>query len=211
MLVFSLVHLNVPARYGYEYLLMELYNTLKQRTCIPEAEVYEQYQTISNLDNCVTNDAIRTQIVLTPKYLKTIPGKPKTDPKLILTIKLSAWFWTNWNEKKPFVSTINTNTVRICYATHSSYNELKAFLLFLKPSKVFLNVIPTNSDEKREMFNELKEVQDLYLEKTKQKLTTKKSCFKRLLSGLSESSNQPEKRPKESTNSLLQSVLDDSF
>lgn len=190
---------------------MELYKTLKQRTCITEAEVYEQYQTISNLDNCVTNDEIRSQIILTPKYLKTIPRKPKTDPKLILNIKLSAWFWTNWNEKKPFVSTINPNTVRVCYATHSSYDELKAFLLFLKPSKVFLNVIPANSDEKRVMFNELQEVQDLYLEKPKEKLTTKKSCFKRLLSGLSQSSNQPEKRPKESTNSLLQSVLDDSF
>ncbi|CAO1327886.1 unnamed protein product [Diamesa tonsa] len=203
------VHLNVPARYGYEYLLMELYKSLKQRIYIPEEEVYQQYLTISNLDNCVTNKELESQIILTPKYLKNISEKPKTD--LVLNIKLSAWFWTKWSEKKPFVSSIDTNNVRVCYATHSSYDELKAFLLFLKPSKVFLNVIPESSDEKRDMINELQHIQNLYKEKDPEKLTTKKSCFKRLLSNLTENSNQPEKRSKSTNNSLLQSILDDSL
>lgn len=188
---------------------MELYKSLKQRIYIPEGEVYQQYLTISNLDNCVTNKELRSQIILTPKYLKNIPEKQKTD--IVLNIKLSAWFWTNWNEKKPFVSSINTSSVRVCYATHSSYDELKAFLLFLKPTEVFLNVIPTNSDEKREMINELQNIQKLYKEKEPEKLTTNKSCFKRLLSGLVQNSNHPEKRSKVPTNSLLQSILDDSF
>lgn len=205
-----LVHLKVPARYGYEYLLMELNKTLKQGIYIPEAKVYEQYLTISNLDNCVTNDAL-SQIILTPKYLSTIPEKQKDE--LVLTLQLSAWFWTNWNEKKPFVSSINANSIRVCYATHCSYNELKAFLVFLKPTKVFLNVIPTNSDEKREMMQELQNIQKLYIDKPKYKIpeeiTTNSSCFKRLLLDLSLNSKQSQKRQKEST--LLQSILDDSF
>ncbi|CAO1366603.1 unnamed protein product [Diamesa serratosioi] len=203
------VHLNVPARYGYEYLLMELYRTLEHRIYIPEDKVYEQYLTISNLDNCVTNDGLKSQIILAPKYLSNIPEKQKTD--LVLKLQLSAWFWTNWNEKKPFVSLINANNVRVCYATHSSYDELKAFLVLLKPIKVFLNVVPTNSDEKREMINELQDIQDLYIDKPKEEITTNRSCFKRLLSDLSQNSKEPLKRPKEPTNSLLQSILDDSF
>ena len=185
---------------------MELYKSLNQRIYIPEGEVYQQYLTISSLDNCVTNKELNSQIILTPKYLK---NHPKTD--LVLNIKLSAWFWINWNEKKPFVSSIDKNNVRVCYATHSSYDELKAFLLFLKPTKVFLNVIPTNSDEKREMIQEIQDIQNSYKEKDPEKLTTKKSCFKRLLSNLTQNSNQPEKRSKVTTNSLLQSILDDSF
>lgn len=120
-----LVHLRVPARYGYEYLLMELSHKLKEKIHIQEAEVYDQYTSISILSECVTNVKHNAKIFLKPKYISST-DEPENDDTLCL--QLSAMFWEKWTDGSPFMIKIASNSYRVCYATHNSFSEIKGTL-----------------------------------------------------------------------------------
>jgi len=151
------VNLKVPARYGYEYLLMELSKSLNEKIFIHEPDVYEQYSLISCLASCVTTDE-DARIFLKPTYLK-INSDEQTN---FLNIQLSAMFWTHWKGGS-FVMKTAPKSYRVCYATHSSYNEIRDFLLHLKPKKVHLNVLPKEDKEKLKMLHQVKLIQQEYL------------------------------------------------
>lgn len=151
------VNLKVPARYGYEYLLIELSKSLNEKIFIHEPEVYEQYSLISCLTSCVTTNE-EARIFLKPTYLKI-----KAEQTNILNLQLSAMIWTNWKGGS-FVMKTAPNSYRICYATHSSYNEIRDFLLHLKPKKIHLNVLPNEEREKLEMLHQVRLIQQHYSE-----------------------------------------------
>jgi len=152
------VNLKVPARYGYEYLLIELSTNLKEKIFIYEPEVYEQYSFISCLASCVTTDG-DARIFLKPTYLTTNADEQTN----ILNLHLSAMFWANWKGGS-FIMKTDPTSYRICYATHSSYNEIRDFLLYLKPKKIHLNVLPKDEREKLEMLHQVRLIQKQYSE-----------------------------------------------
>lgn len=162
---------------------MELSTTLNEKIFISEADVFDQYSTISRLNACVTTNEQKSRIFLTPSYsTNPIEFDKKHE---VLNLQLSAMFWTNWKRGTSFVLQTNPKWYRVCYATHNSFNEIRDFLTFIKPKKVHLNVMPVNDDQKKEMFNHVKLIQDEYLEKPKieDKIETKKKfSFKRLRS-----------------------------
>lgn len=177
---FFLVNLVVPARYGYEYLLMELSSKLNEKIFIHEADVYEQYSAISRLDACVTNYERKARIFLKPTF---VASTLKFDEREVMNLQLSAMFWTNWKRGAPFVLKTAKRSYRVCYATHNSFSEIRDFLLFIKPKKVHLNVLPGNALQKQEMFRQLKAIQNQYLEEEKKEVETpKKFTFKRIRS-----------------------------
>jgi DNA repair metallo-beta-lactamase len=179
------VNLIVPARYGYEYLLMQLSSKLKEKIFIHEAEVYEQYSLISLLDACVTTNERGTRIFLKPTFVTNSLHK-FADKDVVMNLQLSAMFWTNWKQGAPFVLKTGQRSYRVCYATHNSFNEIRDFLLFIRPKKVYLNVVPDDVLQKRRMFKELETIQNQYLEGEKKKaeevIPQTKFSFKRLRS-----------------------------
>lgn len=150
----------MPARYGYEYLLLELSKKLNEKIHIHEHDVYEEYSLISSLDACVTTNSQAARIFLRPTYLKVNQIKPD-ERENFLNLQLSAMFWANWNGGS-FVQKTDRNSYRVCYATHSSYNEIRDFLLYLKPRKVYLNVLPADCEERLQMLQQLNLIQQHY-------------------------------------------------
>lgn len=185
LLKFFLVFLEVPARYGYEYLLMELSAKLKEKIFICEPEVFNQYLMIPQLQPCVTTDLQSSRIILKPKFVSDdkLQCTPSDDS---LRVQLSAMFWVNW-DGGPLVRKTARRSYRVCYATHCSFNEIRDFLTFLKPKSVHLNVLPANHQEKQEMLQELQVIQKSFMP-TEENLVSndiKKFTFKRLFSQMS--------------------------
>jgi len=188
------VHLKVPARYGYEYLLMELSTKLNEKICILESEVYDQYSMISLIESCVTMDQHKARIILKPTYLNALDQRDEND--IILNLTLSAMFWTNWCGGS-FVRKMAHNSLRVCYATHNSFQEIRDFLMFLMPKKVYLNVLPAAPKERLEMLEQLASIQMEYLgnepkaEEENTKEVPKKFSFKRLRAASSNKQVEP--------------------
>jgi hypothetical protein len=177
-----LVDLVVPARYGYEYLLIELCSKLNEQIFILENDVFDQYSSISRLNACITTNDRKARIFLKPTF---VPNTLKIDEKYkVLKLQLSAMFWSNWKRDTSFVRETKKNCLRVCYATHNSFNELRDFLTFLKPKKVHLNVVPENSEQKLAMLRQLKLIQDSYSVKDNEEVEEpkKKFTFKRIRS-----------------------------
>ena len=160
---------------------MELSTKLNEKIFIPEDDVFDQYTTISRLNACVTKNEQKSRIFLKPTF---VSDRIKFDEKVdVLNLQLSAMFWTNWKRGTSFVLQTGKKSYRVCYATHNSCNEIRDFLTFIKPKKVNLNVLPLNNDQKQEMFNQIKSIQDQYVEKTSEIVNQvepkKKFTFKR--------------------------------
>lgn len=178
---FFLVNLWTPARYGYEYLLIELYSRLKSVVYIHESEVYEEYSFISDLEKCITKHSKNARIFVKPTYLNF----KSEDGRNFLNIWLSAMFWKNWNGG-PFELKTSDNSYRVCYATHNSYREIYDFLSYLKPKKIRLNVLPPDEEEKRKMINLIDSIQQNYSkanhgeEEPSDKIETRKFSFKKI-------------------------------
>jgi hypothetical protein len=176
-----LVNLVVPARYGYEYLLMELSSKLSEKIFIHENDVFDQYSAISRLNACVTTNERKARIFLKPTFVTSTLKFDDQDE--VLSLQLSAMFWANWKRGAPFSLETKKNSYRVCYATHNSLAEIRDFLTFLQPRKVHLNVVPESVEQKKEMLKQLKSIQDSYSEKETQAAEPKKKfSFKRIRS-----------------------------
>lgn len=155
---------------------------MNEKIFVHEQNAYDQYICISKLESCVTRDRKSSRLFLEPTFLH-VPAEPETLPHR-LDLRLSAWFWTNWKKGAPFVLETSHNNFRICYATHNSYNEIKDFLLYMRPKKVYLNVVPEALSEREEMFNQLALIQSQLSEETEveEAQSVRKFSFKRIRS-----------------------------
>lgn len=157
----------MPARYGYEYLIKLIGERLHERVWVSESSL-EEYSLISGIASHVTNDDRRARIFLRPKYNNKVDESSN-----VMTLQLSAMCWQNWDGGS-FVKQIKENAFRVCFATHSSLSEIEELLLYLKPQKVLLNVIPKNADERQKMFNLLASIQAQYIQSTPAEANVKK-------------------------------------
>lgn len=187
----------MPARYGYEYVLTEINRKLGEKICIIEPELYEQYSLISELDSCVTNNQKSAKIHLRQTYITDSIDFKKTDT--VLTIHLSAMYWLNWTGGS-FVEKTSDNSYRVCFATHNSLNEIRDFLVYLKPKNVFLNVVPSNSSERNEMMKVLSDIQRQYrvddVKPVEEAVVMKRFSFKRIRSLTSQKVSSKAKKQK---------------
>lgn len=133
---------------------------MNEKIYVCEQEVFDQYLSISQLESCVTMTQRNARIFLKPNFVTS--NVELNDDHVVMTLQLSAMFWANWKPQSPFVLKTNDKSFRVCYATHNSFNEIRDFLLFLKPRKVNLNVEPENASAKLEMFEQLKKIQQVY-------------------------------------------------
>lgn len=147
----------MPARYGYEYLIKLIGEKLREPVWVCESS-FDEYSLISGIASHVTNNDRKARICLKPKYNNKVDESSN-----VLTLQLSAMYWQNWAGGS-FVRQIKENNFRVCFATHSSLSEIEELLLYLKPQKVLLNVIPENADERQKMFNQLASIQAQYIQ-----------------------------------------------
>jgi DNA repair metallo-beta-lactamase len=166
----------VPARYGYEHLIMELSQKLGEKVFIHESAIYEQYLSVSCLNSCITMNQQNARIHLQRKIANSPISASEND--FNLHIHLSAMNWTNWMGGS-FVSKTGERSLRVCYATHNSLNEIKEFLLFLKPKKIVLNSVPSDPLDKIQMNQLVEEIQQEYIKIDEPQLQ-RKFLFKRL-------------------------------
>jgi DNA cross-link repair 1C protein len=164
------VFLLSASKYGHEYLLAELYKTLKQQIHVSAARM-DAYKGVPDLLKCVTSDPKSTSIhsciqwgigkepiedeTTSNPRVKRLRGKSLTancthcpefsiDDPLVLTIKPSVMhFYTTHNNN--VIEWVSKNYLRVCYSMHSSYSELKDFVLHVKPKSIHANVVPYGS------------------------------------------------------------------
>ncbi|CRL03060.1 CLUMA_CG016399, isoform A [Clunio marinus] len=170
------VHIHTPARYGYERLIIEIGLKLKMKTLIHEAEIFEQYLRIPQIASSVTMDHQETRISLKPKFVSSLFQENTKGTDNVLNLHLSAMFWSNWDGGS-FVRKISENSFRVCYATHNSFNEIKDFVLSVKPKEVYLNVMPNSFEERNIMLKQLDMIKSQYLQDKKKQQTLDRPIF----------------------------------
>lgn len=89
------VYFTFPARYGYEALLIELSKNFKQKIQVYD-EIFENYKYISLLEECVTTQPSRIQVI-NWRFCNSL-AKSNIDLENVRVIKPSALFWTNWKK-----------------------------------------------------------------------------------------------------------------
>ena len=95
------VYFTFPARYGYEGLLIELSQRLRQKIQVFD-EIYENYKQISQLADCVIDKANSYNQnprihVINWRFCNNLSNS-QIDLKNVRVIKPSALFWTNWKK-----------------------------------------------------------------------------------------------------------------
>lgn len=143
------ISLRTSARYGYEILFKAIFDHFHERIHVNDIEI-EKYKFIPELDHCFTSNAAESRIHACYTTMKknqlTLCCDPNGDSKYIRVIKPSAMIWRNWKKYCPSSSTdvddASQQFIRVCYSNHSSYNEIKDLLLYLRPHRVQLNVLP---------------------------------------------------------------------
>ncbi|XP_078052379.1 DNA cross-link repair protein snm1 [Augochlora pura] len=145
----NVVVLECSANYGSEFLFVELSKLLNMRIHVKDS-VYDSYCRIGELSNHITNDAYSTPIHACKHKFSSPRLYCRHDVSVenILTIVPSVMKW-----RKKDTSIIGTwddvreRTFNICYSTHSSCNELRAFLRYFKALEIYPCVVKTESEE----------------------------------------------------------------
>lgn len=145
---YHVVWLNCKAAYGYEYLFTNLGEEFKTQIHINSLAMFKKMPEILNY---VTTDH-RTQIHACrhPKDEEYFQGNrlpcgctaADGTPLRIISIKPSTMWFGERTRKTNVIIKTGASSFRACFSFHSSYSEIKDFLLYLKPVNILPNVIP---------------------------------------------------------------------
>lgn len=152
----NVVLLKCPATYGYESLYIELSKALNECIHIKDF-VYKSYCSIPHLAHHITNNP-QTRIHACTKKKDSNLNCRSIPEENILIIVPSVLQWEKkdvnvmgeWNNAKE-------RTYNVCFSTHASFDELKKFILYFKPEKIYPCVCPPNF--KRKIYSLLDEIQ----------------------------------------------------
>lgn len=146
--------LHTSARYGYEWIFIQLHKTLNMKIHVKDAE-YDSYRYIPDMDDVITCQSQTTQIHACNKGIKNCTCNAFSEQDDIRTIRISAMIWQNWDRDKGCIQQdlILKQYFRVCYSNHASLNEIRELLMFFKPKEVFLNVLPQTKTECDKMKN----------------------------------------------------------
>lgn len=146
---YHIVHLVTSARYGYEYLFIEISRKLGLPIHVCERE-YKFYRCIPEMDKAVSLSSNSTplhnncgtsfQLICKQQWNMTIK-----------TIRFSAMIWTE-NELVENGGIANGNDcIKVCYSTHASLEEGLALIRTLKPDAVEPCVVLQDTEKNKEM------------------------------------------------------------
>lgn len=140
------VFLEIPARFGSEFLLLELYKRLKLEMHLLDVDQSCLLPFIPEMREFIV--PVLTHRVKLVVGMRTSELNPKFKWR---TIRPSAMYWQNWTKNDPISKRdpIRKELFRICYSSHSSCSELMAVLNMLQPRVVNLNVQPDGREDRR--------------------------------------------------------------
>ncbi|XP_060813847.1 protein artemis isoform X2 [Bombus pascuorum] len=161
----NVVILECSATYGSEFLFVELSKMLDMKIHVRN-DVFENYCHIAQLSCYVTNDPDSTSIHACKKKISSPGLRCRSDVSNanILTVIPSVMKWRKkdtsiigeWDKNKE-------RTFSVCYSTHSSLTELKAFVQYFEASEIYPCVIKT--EEEGEIFRLLDTIKNKSEEK----------------------------------------------
>ncbi|XP_063710046.1 protein artemis-like [Culicoides brevitarsis] len=151
--------LHISARYGYEWMFIQLFKRLKMKILVKTSE-FTSYRYIPELDEAITHLSNSAQIHACNKNLKNCDCNAFSPKDEVRTIRVSAMIWQNWDRSKSFVQKDEklNEFYRVCYSNHASLSEIRDLLRFLRPKEVFLNVIPLDKAEYDKMTETLNSI-----------------------------------------------------
>lgn len=155
-----LLHLVCPAKYGYEYVYRSLHERFGMRIHVSRWK-YRMYDTVPEIQDALTPDATETWIHACDWRMNEVEeGEDQTDRQLpcrcvpfgvdtapsIRVIRPSAMFYTFYQSAKEVKQVNRDGTFcRVLLSMHASCSEVLDLVSYLRPRKVYPNVIPMNS------------------------------------------------------------------
>ncbi|XP_017794378.1 PREDICTED: protein artemis-like [Habropoda laboriosa] len=157
----NVVILECSATYGSEFLFVELSKMMNVKIHVKH-NVYESYCCITQLSCYVTNDPYSTPIHACKRKISSSGLHCRSDVSNanIMTIIPSVMKWKKrdtsvvgeWDK-------IKERTFNVCYSTHSSFNELKAFIQYFNTLDIYPCVVKT--EEEKEVYRLLDSIKKI--------------------------------------------------
>lgn len=161
------VFLEIPARFGSEYLLLELYKRLHLDMHLCDVDQGCLLPFIPEMKHFIVpqlNDSVKIVVGMRNTQLN-----PRFQWR---RIRPSAMYWANWKQGDPVMKPDDhrRELFRICYSSHSSCSEIMALLNLLQPHSINLNVLPDGHKDRR-----LDQLKLFKLDKLQQAVKNKKA------------------------------------
>ena len=185
----KVVHVFSRTNYGYEFLMKALATHFSTKIHATNSQI-DRYKHVESVKNILTSDpSVKIHFCRSVMDKKLMPClKSFGEKPNVLQIIPSVMFFTKKYRVRPadLLVSEDETTMRVCYSTHSSFEEVVDFLKEIQPSHIFANVIPnsnnfTTLDQVNQMLSKLiKSTQEVTLEspsETKQLTSSKlKAC-----------------------------------
>ena len=157
----NIVILKSPYNYGLEYVYKDVSMSLNRQIHVKNT-VYEVYKQIKEIGPFITNCANSTPLhgcLLLRDFRGKLPCRPDVDEKNILAIHISVFKWGGNLESGIFTSWDETTgrQLSVCYSSHASCDELKAFLGYFSASEIYPCVLPKTIEEQNAIYKLLVE------------------------------------------------------
>ncbi|KAK9877057.1 hypothetical protein WA026_016084 [Henosepilachna vigintioctopunctata] len=147
-----IVNIKTSARYGYEYVFMEIYRRFRMPVHVNE-KAFAFYSLIPDMDESISLDSSKTKIHSScgSNFMNICLANKKMYPTRV--IKMSAMRWKTKDLNNGITSDNQYGTHFVCYSTHASYEEGVELIKFLKPQEIEPCVLSLDDKVNTEMFN----------------------------------------------------------
>lgn len=186
-------HITARSNYGYEFLMLSLARHFQCKVHVTDLQ-YSRYRFVSDIRDVLTTDATSTKVHFCqfpfgeyPSYSKSntnlhLPciSRFSNRPEVMTLIPSVMYFTTGKVTPVQMLKSINERVVRVCYSSHSSYDEIVDFLTHLQPQNIYPNVKPNDSMTLADVKALLSPLEVPILSSHVQKFTSSRTIFKRL-------------------------------
>lgn len=160
----NIIDFDVPAKYGSEFLFIEIFKKTKYKIHVNNAR-YILHKFIPDMDGAVELDNTMRNLRIHACRSDPTCGIKNHPPEHICKIHITAMIWKDYQVGHSLVKCEGINYYRVCASYHPSYSETCDFIQYLKPDRIVPCVVPKDEDEKFEMFQLLKELRYGYSKK----------------------------------------------
>jgi DNA cross-link repair 1C protein len=136
------VHVSTMYDLGYEFLLVQLSKKFKTKIHVSEDQ-YQRYRFVHSIASCLSRDSDPCSIHFCRTYGSYCCNRQFGTNTL--RIQPSAMYFTRpeGGRAAQLVETSEpSGVVRVCYSTHSSYEEIIDFMRTIRPENISANVCP---------------------------------------------------------------------
>lgn len=173
----NVIMLRPPAAYGYEFLLVELAQHFRIKIHVSNATC-KDYLHVPGFDAYISNNRLhcgRIHLCSAGKPGKSVKAfknwqirksmcLPSLNENYICIIRPTAMKWKNLDTNDTIYQPHDEidNVYFVCYSNHSSYDEIKYLIQYLRPKSIKLNVVPENICQRNEMYRIVDIIADEY-------------------------------------------------